>query len=110
MLRAPLLMVPSHRRSPRAPNGQRLSERRVVCGHTQVACRTIERRPSENGFSVIPANMMPCSLLRESLREPIMYGKPLKLTQEIRYLGMLLDRKLSWKVESDYWHLRRADA
>lgn len=30
----------------------------------------------------------------EGLREPILYGKSLTLTQEVKYLRMILDRKL----------------
>lgn len=35
------------------------------------------------------------------LMEPILYDKPLTLTQEVKYLGVLLDRNLRWKSHVD---------
>ena len=92
----------------------------VVCDRMQVACRTIERWCRRSGLAVNPDKTELIMFTKKRnltrFRSPTIYGVPLTLKEEVKYLGVIIDRKLTWKPHVDnivkkattlLWQLRR---
>jgi hypothetical protein len=95
----------------------------VVSERMQRACGVIEEWCMENGLTVNPTKTeLILFTKRRKLgryRLPQMYNEPLVLRQEVKYLGVILDSKLSWKKQvlrvaqravATLWQLRRVVA
>ncbi|VEN44837.1 unnamed protein product [Callosobruchus maculatus] len=93
----------------------------TVCDRMQMACRIIEGWCTETGLSVNPTKtelVLFCGRRKlEGFRTLTMYGRPLAISQEVKYLGMIFDWKLTWGSHVDrlvsrwtatFWQLRRA--
>lgn len=92
----------------------------VVCDRMQSACRIIEEWSEEVGLSINPekTEMVLFTKKRDKkgFRPPRLFGKPLALSREVKYLGVVLDEKLTWRPQIDrivtktvasLWQLRK---
>jgi ribonuclease HI len=72
----------------------------------QTACNDVERWCEEQNLSVNPkkTNFIIFTRKRklEGLRNPILFGERLELVDQVKYLGVILDTKLTWNNHLDY--------
>ncbi|MBV2145647.1 MAG: hypothetical protein KTM48_02865, partial [Wolbachia endosymbiont of Pissodes strobi] len=93
---------------------------RTVCERMQVACRIVQGWCEENGLSVNPGKTELILFTRKrnltGFIHPILYQTRLSLSQQVKYLGVILDSKLTWKAYVEQvvnkttaimWQLRR---
>ena len=93
----------------------------VLCNIMQTALRIIETWCTENALSANPAKTELVLFTRKrklgNLRLPTLFGTSLHLTGEVKYLGIILDKTLTWKQHLKmktekaclaFWQCRRA--
>ena len=77
-----------------------------VMEQTQVALGIVERWCNATRLSVNPDKTQCVLFTRKRKLEipegPTFYGKSLTITEKVKYLGVILDRKLNWKEHMQY--------
>ena len=94
---------------------------RTLCDLMAGAFRMVERWCDANGLSVSPEKLELVLFTRkrklEGFRAPRLYGTRVDLVSQVKYLGVILDSKLTWKQHLDaraskaitgLWQARRA--
>lgn len=87
----------------------------------QGAIKIVESWCSEEGLSINPDKtsliLHTKSRSRKLARCPVLFGRSIELSNEVKYLGVIIDEKLNWKSNLDhridkatktFWLLRRA--
>jgi hypothetical protein len=64
----------------------------------QTALCTVQQWFKRTKLSINP-NKIPFTRKRtiKGLKEPILFGKRIQLSSEVKYLGVILDKELTWK-------------
>jgi hypothetical protein len=71
----------------------------------QTALNTVQKWCEKTNLSINPNNtvIIPLTRKREikGLKEPILFNKMIQLSSEVKYLGITLDKGLTWKKQLD---------
>lgn len=85
----------------------------VICEVTQRALRTVERWCIKHGLAVNPDKTELVLFTRkrriEGFTYPLLFGTPLRTAGKVKYLGVILDAKLTWREHSER-QIQRATA
>jgi hypothetical protein len=71
----------------------------------QTALHTVQQWCERTKLSINPNKTVVISFTRrrniKGLKEPILFGEKIQLSSEVKYLGITLDKRLTWKKQLD---------
>jgi hypothetical protein len=71
----------------------------------QTALHTVQRWCERTGFSINPDKMVIIQFTRrknmKDLKEPVLFNNTIQLSSDVKYLGLTLDKGLTWRKELD---------
>lgn len=74
----------------------------TICNRMQQAFKIVENWCKMSGLSVNPGKTNLILFTRKSSVKPkqlpVLYGQPVELTNQVKYLGVILDKKLLWNI------------